>query len=1437
LKKFRFISILLIITIISQSFVFAAKPRELYSDNVQMAMVNQGKTALFEKADTVLENPPFMSGEHLMLPARYLFESYGYAVTEDENKLTAEGKDIFVISGEKITVNGEEKALSVPAVKSGDEFFIPDETAGLMGLSWEFTRDGVFKVLRDKSIVTFDDGVILRLQGIYLSDNSDDNKNDSLTWVKNMEEAKNISADYMREYGEQYKVRIFVKEGKYHFNSGVTFPAEPFGLDIYKGLSIEPYDISADKPVFTGSVELDVEKLVPVTDPFTLARIHSKGRGKVAELDLKTAGINSLEQLPNKFNYIYLDGIEQTNARWPNVGESTIFSVPETNSFTFSETDPMKWTEAKNAYVFGHFSSWGWEWHQGIIQSVNASSKTITIKGAAGDTLKNTAAGTSWYAQNLLEEIDMPGEWFVDTEALKLYYYPPYKLKGRKLEMTEFLGTILTFSDVSNLDITGINFTKCGQALSFNGDKAENVTISKNEFSHGQAKTMVSFKNGLRTYGVKILENKAYNLFGAFSYFRTGNLNTLKKGESLIKNNHIIRASQYFKAQGAIAGPYQTENFANVGVITENNVSQYLPGGAAIAMAGTWSKINNNEVINAGEYMDDYGAIYFGRSSSYFDMEVANNFLHHFTKENNYNALYNDDAFAGAYWHHNVCVDMYQPCIQAPGFNSRYMYNVAVNCAKTGTVGSRKSFGNSIHYGATHWEYTNSLVYANEEVYRKEYPQIFEWLERKDGVYYNVPFDSIFFGNIGVGSSPFGNLSEIAAYGAKEMERNGEIISIEGINGQRAGNPYYEYSEDIFVDPENMNYNINPESQAAKDVPELLEIDITKSGLTDDALYLMEKPSEGSHLRYPTNGIKGINSSEITFSWDPVKGATFYQLIVATDPELQNVVYDREVRQMGDCNQITLTNFSNDKVYYWKVVAKSIARQNQFEIDSVGGPYAFKTAKRDVLQKENLNLALTTFEKFVKEDLNSSEYEFDAEFKADAENKLEEFKTLFKNAKTQAEIDKAEEDIYYIIKKSPFFMKLHFENLNGAYDANAAWSTSSGSSVTVDENKVITFTSEDKRADAKVAIKNKNSVLCFKMKLADLGTTASNYQGFDIKLNNMGRGYLIIFKHDIIEWQRINVSLTEIPNDFIEAGKWYDVQAGGINTPNGVLQFFRVDGRIIYAELDQTGNQTRDEGFFNIRKNQLGDIQIKDVETVPADGIIIEDVLSAFKKPHSDKHLQTLLIGSADTMEMSSSQLFAKLDKAELAKILFPSVTSSEINISRDNITDYKNKLLEMCVISGYNQSLSELVFVNKTDFMYNDIIKVEEIDKNGVTIYAMYNTLLDKFRAEANELMLGHGCTNINELRIAIAKGMFAGAINACYTGFGGHSTYISDVLTKENADYLGIDISDYLSLDESKKLQANAIIGNGTGQSFVDRTFDELLEDIHEAVESVKL
>ena len=32
--------------------------------------------------------------------------------------------------------------------------------------------------------------------------------------------------------------------------------------------------------------------------------------------------------------------------------------------------------------------------------------------------------GKEWYVENIFEELDVPGEWFLDYDTMKLYYFP-----------------------------------------------------------------------------------------------------------------------------------------------------------------------------------------------------------------------------------------------------------------------------------------------------------------------------------------------------------------------------------------------------------------------------------------------------------------------------------------------------------------------------------------------------------------------------------------------------------------------------------------------------------------------------------------------------------------------------------------------------------------------------------------------------------------------------------------------------------------------------------------------------------------------------------------------------------------------------------------------------------------------------------------------------
>jgi len=201
-------------------------------------------------------------------------------------------------------------------------------------------------------------------------------------------------------------------------------------------------------PRIIGGRDIPASAAKPVTDEAVLGRIVEPGaRSKILQINLRTIGITDYGELgPRGFRRAYIpaplelfiDGNAMQVARWPNTGEKHLpmgrvhekGSTPRTGdysfrvgTFEFGVDRPKLWTEATDLYVSGLFC-YGYA--------------DDTIKVARLDPEKGTFTTThphiygfvkrsfcTWYALNLLEEIDVPGEYYVDTTSGVLYFYPP----------------------------------------------------------------------------------------------------------------------------------------------------------------------------------------------------------------------------------------------------------------------------------------------------------------------------------------------------------------------------------------------------------------------------------------------------------------------------------------------------------------------------------------------------------------------------------------------------------------------------------------------------------------------------------------------------------------------------------------------------------------------------------------------------------------------------------------------------------------------------------------------------------------------------------------------------------------------------------------------------------------------------------------------------
>lgn len=80
--------------------------------------------------------------------------------------------------------------------------------------------------------------------------------------------------------------------------------------------------------------------------------------------------------------------------------------------------------------------------------------------------------GGAYYFYNVLDELDAPGEWYLDRETGMLYFYPPRDLRDARVEMTITTKSVLHLKNAHDLTFEGFTFRGTrGDAVTIEGDR------------------------------------------------------------------------------------------------------------------------------------------------------------------------------------------------------------------------------------------------------------------------------------------------------------------------------------------------------------------------------------------------------------------------------------------------------------------------------------------------------------------------------------------------------------------------------------------------------------------------------------------------------------------------------------------------------------------------------------------------------------------------------------------------------------------------------------------------------------------------------------------------------------------------------------------------------------------------------------------------------
>ncbi len=485
---------------------------------------------------------------------------------------------------------------------------------------------------------------------------------------------------------------VEVEAGRYEITSPIELTSEDAGTA--KAPVMYQAAKGAEVRVSGGRKLVSFE---PVTDATVMQRLAPEARGKVFQANLHSAGIQTIPEIQVSTMWaeskvgmeLFYDDKPMTIARWPNKGFVNITDVPNdkpvdirgtkgdlSGKFTYEGDRPSRWTQDHDIWLHGY---WFWDWadQRQKVSSIDTANHQITLAPPLHS--YGYRKGQWFYAFNLLSELDMPGEYYIDREAGILYFWAPDGTSGAGKAVVSIAPELLTMKDVSYTTFSGFTFEAC-RSTAIRVEGGSHVAIRGGTIRNtGSWAALISGATDSGVTGVEITgtADGGVNISG-------GDRKTLTACNLYVDNCHIHNYSRWnpvYKPGIMVAG---------VGCHVTHNVIHDAPH-MAIGFGGNDHVIEYNEIYNVCYESNDAGALYAGRNWTMRGTTIRYNYLHDISGFQNKGCVgvYLDDQFSGTEIFGNLFVNVTRAAMIGGGRDCTIENNVFVNCTPSTHVDAR----------------------------------------------------------------------------------------------------------------------------------------------------------------------------------------------------------------------------------------------------------------------------------------------------------------------------------------------------------------------------------------------------------------------------------------------------------------------------------------------------------------------------------------------------------------------------------------------------------------------------------------------------------------------------------------------------------------------------------------------------------------------------
>ena len=478
----------------------------------------------------------------------------------------------------------------------------------------------------------------------------------------------------------------------------------------------------------------------PVTDGSVLQRLDPAARSHVVVTNLKQQGITDFGVIAQRGSpglEFFFNGKRMTPARWPNAGWLRIADVPQYGDSLYNkgldrerrfnnvpvgrhygrisyEGDrPRRWKDPSSVFLHGY---WTWDWSDSFqrVQSIDTDRREITL--AEPHHHYGYTKNQRYYYLNILEELDAPGEWYLDRSTGDLFFWPPSGLEQGRSVVSLLESPMTALDSTQFVTLRGFTFEQSrGEGVRITGG-AHNVLAGCTFRQLGGEAVIVDggSDNGVRSCDLYDLALAGIRLIG-------GDRKTLTPGHNFAVNNHIHDYSQWLRT-----GQYAVF-LDGVGNRVAHNKIHNAPF-EAMYLRGNDHVIEFNEIHNVCQETGDAGAIHTGRDWTWRGNVIRYNYFHDLKGPGLHGvmAAYLDDWSSGFTIEGNVFYKAGRAAFIGGGRDNTVDNNIFVDCSPSVHVDARGLGWASYYFdGSNTWlfDHLKAMNYRKPP-YSVRYPKL-----------------------------------------------------------------------------------------------------------------------------------------------------------------------------------------------------------------------------------------------------------------------------------------------------------------------------------------------------------------------------------------------------------------------------------------------------------------------------------------------------------------------------------------------------------------------------------------------------------------------------------------------------------------------------------------------------------------------------------------